>query len=153
MHFTTFSFATTLLAASATAMPASNYTNSSTPDALTAAGPVRITFDICSLTDLGDAVLELADAVGSKIGYTNVTIVSRDENQIVMEAVPSDAGHDNETAVPDLDAVLPKLTARQSDETPSYNVDLSEWLLTATIELTLEQIDLPEPAGEEVGDN
>ncbi|KAK5688211.1 hypothetical protein LTS10_000189 [Elasticomyces elasticus] len=149
MQFVILAVAATLLAASATAMPGSNYTNSSTPDAL-------LLF-VRSYSRLiyarKDAVLELADAVGSKLGYTNVTIVSRDENQIVMEAVPSDAGHDNDTAVPDLDAVLPKLTARQSDETPSYNVDLSEWLLTATIKLTLEQIDLPEPAGGEVGDN
>ncbi|KAK5732093.1 hypothetical protein LTR17_010801 [Elasticomyces elasticus] len=71
-----------------------------------------------------------------------------------MEAVTSDAEeYDDDIAVPNPDAVSPKLAARQSDETPSYNVDLNEWLLTATFELTLEHIDLPEPAGEEVGDN
>ncbi|KAK5732092.1 hypothetical protein LTR17_010800 [Elasticomyces elasticus] len=64
MQFTALSFAAMLLAASVTAIPASNYTNS-TPDAPTAVGPVRITFDICS-----DAVLMLADAVGTKVGYT-----------------------------------------------------------------------------------
>ncbi|KAK3633699.1 hypothetical protein LTR56_014079 [Elasticomyces elasticus] len=103
--------------------------------------------------DLGDAVLELADAVGTKAGYTNATIVSRDENQIVMEAVPSEAEYDNDTAVPSPDAMSSNLRARQSDETPSYNVDLGQWLLVATFELTLAQVDGLETAGEDAGDN
>ncbi|KAK5730489.1 hypothetical protein LTR15_000426 [Elasticomyces elasticus] len=148
MQFTIFLIASILLAASATAMPASSHTNGSTPDAPTTVGPVRITFDICS-----DAVLELADAMGSKIGYTNSTIVSRDENHIVMEAVPSDAEHDDDTTVENPYAVSPKLKARQLDETPSYNVDLNTLLLTATFELTLGQVDVPEADGEDAGNN
>ncbi|KAK4962857.1 hypothetical protein LTR10_000484 [Elasticomyces elasticus] len=148
MQFTAVSVAVTLLATFTTAMPASSHTNGSTPDAATTVGPVRITFDICS-----DAVLELADAMGSKIGYTNSTIVSRDENHIVMHAVPSDAEHDDDTAVENPYAVSPKLKARQSDETPSYNVDLNTLLLVATFELTLGQVDVPEADGEDAGDN
>ncbi|KAK4890811.1 hypothetical protein LTR27_010512 [Elasticomyces elasticus] len=152
MQFVILAVAATLLAASATAMPGSNNTNSSTPDAPTAVGPVKLTFDICS-----DAVLELADAAGSKIGYTHATIIPRNENQVVMEAVPSDAGHDGDIAVPSPDAVSPKLRARQSDETPSYNVDLNEWLLAATLSAcfltSVLSVDVPEAAGEDAGDN
>ncbi|KAK3660786.1 hypothetical protein LTR56_000544 [Elasticomyces elasticus] len=148
MQPTILSLIAALLAVSATAMPASSYTNGSTPDAPTDVGRVRITFDVCS-----DAVLELADAMGLKIGYTNSTIVSRDENHIVMHAVPSDAEHDDDTAVENPYAVSPKLKARQSDETPSYNVDLNALLLTATFELTLDQVDVPEAASEDAGGN